>query len=145
MGDTVPGRSPRRDPVHEERLEILNLLGAGEITADEAATLLDALDRSAPRGNGNDPPSVASGDGTDPVGGRARQVRIRVSDGATGRTTVNLALPLGLIDAGLGIARRLAPERVADAEAIRESIATGFRGSLLDVHDSEERVEIIIE
>src|SRR5215208_8460440 len=43
----VPFRSFQRDQMSEERLEILRLLEAGTVTADEAATLLDALDRAA--------------------------------------------------------------------------------------------------
>src|SRR5215204_166435 len=41
----VPIRSSQRDQLREERLEILRLLEAGTITAEEAATLLDAIDR----------------------------------------------------------------------------------------------------
>src|SRR5215210_6247853 len=52
---SFPIRSSQRDQMREERLEILRLLEAGTITADEAATLLDALDRAAlpPPNNGS--------------------------------------------------------------------------------------------
>ena len=47
MVEPVLIRSSQRDQLREERLEILRLLEAGTITADEAATLLDALDRAS--------------------------------------------------------------------------------------------------
>lgn len=130
----------RRDSAREERMEILRMLEEGSVTADEAAALLDALDRAD-----RQPPSLDA-ESSRATGGRARQVRIRVTDGASGRSKVNLTLPLGLVDAGLGIARRFAPDRIGDMEAIRDSIATGaFRGSLIDVDEGGERVEIILE
>jgi len=140
MNDLPLPRPSRRDAAREERLEILRMLEQGAITADEAATLLDALDRA-------DRPSASpfAEEATQPIGGRPKQVRIRITDSDTGKASVNLALPLGLIDAGLGIARRFAPDRLLNAEAIRESVTTGFRGPLLDVDDGGERVEIIVE
>ncbi|MDF3018519.1 MAG: hypothetical protein K0R44_3744 [Thermomicrobiales bacterium] len=49
MVEPVPFRSAYRDQMREERLEILRLLEAGTITADEAATLLDALAEYLPK------------------------------------------------------------------------------------------------
>ncbi len=129
-------RSPQHDQMREERLEILRLLEAGTITAAEAATLLDALDRAAPPAN-----SVPSA----PRGAEARQIRIRVTDSTTGKATVNLAFPLGLIDSGLAGALQFLPEYLPRAEAIRESIRAGVRGSLVDIDDGGQRVEIIAE
>jgi hypothetical protein len=122
--------------MREERLEILRLLEAGTITAAEAATLLDALDRAVPPANGG--PAA-------PRGAETRQVRIRVTDSTTGKATVNLAFPLGLIDSGLAGALQFVPEFLPQAEAIRESIKTGLRGSVVDIDDGEQRVEIIAE
>ena len=134
---SVPLRPSQRDQVREERLEVLRLLEAGSITADEAATLLDALDRATlpPPNNG----------ATAPRSAEARLVRIRVTDSTTGRATVNLAFPLGLITSGLDIAGQFVPEYLPTAEAIRESITAGFRGPLVDVDDGGQRVEIIAE
>ncbi len=136
-------RPGRRDPAKEDRLQILQMLESGAITADEAGTLLDALDR-ADRADHLHSPSLSTNDPPNPAG-LARNVRIRVSDSASGRATFNLAVPLGLVDAGLTLARRFAPERLLNADTLRESITSGFRGSLLDVDDDGERVEIIVE
>src|SRR5215217_429739 len=123
---SVPIRSSQRDQVREERLEILHLLEAGTITADEAATLLDALDRASL-------PLQSSGSAAT-RSAEARLDRIRVTESTTGRTVVNLAFPLGLIKSGLDIAGQFVPEYLPKVDAIRESVTAGFRGSLVDVH-----------
>ena len=137
MVEPVPLRSSQRDQVREERLEILWLLEAGTITPDEAATLLDALDRASLPLPNNGLPSLRSAE--------ARLVRIRVTDSTTGRAVVNLAFPLGLIKSGLDIAGQFVPEYLPKVDAIRETVTTGFRGSLVDVEDGGQRVEIIAE
>ena len=138
MVEPVAIRPSQRDQVREERLEILRLLEAGSITVDEAATLLDALDRA------HFPPPH---NGTAPLrGSETRQIRIRVTDSTTGKVMVNLAFPLGLIKSGLDIAGQFVPEYLPKVEAIREAVTAGFRGSLLDIdNDGGERVEIIVE
>ena len=133
----VPIRSSPRDQLREERLEILRLLEAGAITADEAATLLDALDRAAL----TSPHSATAA----PRSADARLVRIRVTESTTGRAVVNLAFPLGLIKSGLDIAGQFVPEYLPQVDAIRESVSAGFRGPLVDVDDGGQRVEIIAE
>jgi hypothetical protein len=121
-------------------LEILRLLETGTVTADEAGTLLDALDEAE-----RQPPLPTAEAPNRSAAGRPRQVRIRITERATDRTTVNLVVPLGLVDAGLKVGRRFAPEHLPPPEAIRDAIAGGFRGSLLDVDDGRERVEIVVE
>ena len=139
MNDPITIRPPRRDPAREERLEILRMLEAGTISADEAAQLLDALERT------DRPPTTFADPPGPPTGPRARQVRIRITDGDSGQPSLNLAVPFGLIDAGLGIARRFAPESLLSSEVIEKSVAGGFRGSLLDLNEDGERIEIIVE
>jgi hypothetical protein len=133
----VPIRSSQRDQVREERLEILRLLEAGTITTDEAATLLDALDRGSLLSPNSEATRLHSAE--------ARLVRIRVTDSTTGRAVVNLAFPLGLIKSGLDIAGQFVPEYLPKVDAIRESVTAGFRGPLVDVDDGGQRVEIIAE
>jgi hypothetical protein len=137
MVEPVTLRSSQRDQLREERLEILQLLEAGTITVDEAATLLDALDRAALPPANSGPAAVR--------GAEARLVRIRVTESTTGRAVVNLAFPLGLIKSGLDIAGQFVPEYLPKVDAIRESVTSGFRGPLVDVDDGGQRVEIIAE
>lgn len=136
MVQSVPPRAHPRDQMREERLEILGMLEAGSISVEEAATLLEALDRAA------EPPV---GNGAAPRPAEGRQVRIRVTDRSAGKALVNLAFPVGLVGSGLDIASQFVPEYLPTVEAIRESVGAGFRGSLLDIDDGGQRVEIIVE
>ena len=137
MVEPVTLRPSQRDQLREERLEILRLLEAGTITVEEAATLLDAIDRVALSPPNSGPASLRSAE--------ARLVRIRVTDSTTGRAVVNLAFPLGLIKSGLDIAGQFVPEYLPKVDAIRESVTAGFRGPLVDIDDGGQRVEIIAE
>ena len=137
MVEPISLRSSQRDQMREERLEILRLLEAGTITADEAATLLDAIDRvMVPPPNGGSAALRST---------ESRLVRIRVTESTTGRAVVNLAFPLGLIKSGLDIAGQFVPEYLPKVDAIRESVTAGFRGPLVDIDDGGQRVEIIAE
>ena len=68
---------------------------------------------------------------------------------ASGKTKVNVNVPMKLVDAGLNIAAQFAPE-VQDAqmmEAVKEALSEDVRGKIVDVIDEEdqEHVEIFIE
>jgi hypothetical protein len=138
MNDLQSGRATRRDMTRGERLEVLQLLESGDISASEADALLDALDAA----------DQAIARGADQFGavpgGRARTVRVRISDGS-GKPHINLVLPLGLVEAALNLARRFAPDKLPSVEAIRQSISTGVTGTLVDIVDQNERIEIIVE
>ena len=77
--------------------------------------------------------------------GSARWLRVRVTDTITGKAKATVSLPLGLIDAGLNIASKYAPD-VAFDELV-EAINAGASGKIIDVYDEEdeEHVEIFIE
>jgi hypothetical protein len=139
MNDTTPITEPREEPAGDERLEILRMVAEGTITADEAAKLLDALEQ-AERGRG--PASAQRMAGQQD---RARQLRIRVSNSNDGKSRVNLVVPLNVVDAGISVARRLAPRRLVNAEAIRDAVMSGIRGPIVDIDENGERVEIIVE
>lgn len=141
MGEETSGRGRQSVRGDDERLEVLRLLQAGEITAEEAAQLLDALDRSEAGARATD--EFAAGWRGDRRG--SGQLRLRVSSSATGKANVNLALPIGLVGAGVAVARRFAPEHVPDPAVLREALARGTRGKILDVDSDGERVEIWVE
>ena len=138
MVDPIPLQVPTRAQLREERLEILQMLEAGTITTEEAVTLLEALDRPVSPADyevrAAPPPSPGPG-----------HVRIRVTDATSGRTTINLAFPLALIESGLDIAGQFVPEYLPKVEAIRDSVRAGFRGALVDIDDGSQRVEIVAE
>jgi hypothetical protein len=122
----------------EERMKILKMIQEGKITAEEGAKLLAALRES--RGK---PPRP----GASPVGNKG-WLRVRVTDMASGRTKVNVNLPLGLMDAGLRIGAQYAPElQGLDLNQLITEVRSGASGKIIDVIDEEdgEHVEIFIE
>ncbi len=126
-------------PTTEERMKILKMIQEGKITAEEGAKLLAALRES--RGKTVRP-------GSAPVGGNRGWLRVRVTDMASGRTKVNVNLPLGLMDAGLRIGAQYAPElQGLDLQQLITEIRSGASGKIIDVIDEEdgEHVEIFVE
>ncbi len=129
----------------EERLKILSMLQDGKITADEAARLLEALEtssgsRATPGQKGPQPPVPPPGGG--------RYLRVRVTDTDTGKSRVNIRLPLSLVSSGIKMGMRFAPEvEGLDTNALMEFIRSGEVGQVVDVYDDEdgEHVEVFIE
>jgi hypothetical protein len=136
----------------EERLEILRLVENQTITAEEASRLLEALDRSDRARQdtvafmpGIPNPQRVFAPPTPRPRPRGRNVRIRISDMSEDEDTLNLVLPYPLLETGLKMAKRIAPDQMLDAKDIRESIDEGFEGSILDIRDGDQRVQIIVE
>jgi len=121
---------------NEERLKILKMIDEGKITAEEGAKLLSALSESR---KGARKVSIRTS------AGGARWLKVRVTDMVSGRAKATVNLPLGLVDAGLNIASKYAPD-VAFDELV-EAINAGAEGKIIDVYDEEdgEHVEIFIE
>ncbi|HKZ69475.1 MAG TPA: hypothetical protein VJ020_05310, partial [Anaerolineales bacterium] len=74
--------------------------------------------------------------------------RVRVTDLATGKTKVNVNLPMSLVNVGLKMSARFAPE--LDREqmtTIAEALRAGALGKVVDVVDEKdgEHVEVFIE
>jgi len=102
----------------EERLKILQMLEEGKVTADEAATLLRALEG----GRRATPAAPAQA-------GRKQFLRIQVTDLASGAAKVNVTVP------------------IFDMQELEELLASGAIGKIVEVMDEEdnERVEIYVE
>ena len=122
---------------NEERLKILKMIDEGKITAEEGARLLATLSES--RKAAARKPALRG------TYGGARWLKVRVTDTMTGKAKATVNLPLGLVDAGLNIASKYAPD-VAFDELV-EAINAGAEGKIIDVYDEEdgEHVEIFIE
>jgi len=121
----------------DERLRILKMIQEGKITADEGAKLLSALREARPVPPRMPVPPSRTGQGW---------LRVRVTDMATGRTKVNVNLPLGLVDAGMNIATQFAPD--INFSQIAEAVKSGqLEGKIVDVYDEEdgEHVEVFID
>ncbi len=124
----------------EERMRVLKMIEEGKITAKEGARLLGALgknDEQARRQRGSADSSADEG---------GRWLRLRVSDTRSGKTRVNLTIPIGLVNMGLAVGARFVPDVAElDVEEIRNALRSGLHGKILEVRDEEELVEIYVE
>lgn len=120
----------------EERMQILKMIEEGKISPEEGAKLLSAL------GGQKTPPRSSPGAPS------TRWFRVRVTDSATGRSKVNVNIPMGLVNVGVKMGARFIPEDAeVDIEELFEQIRSGAHGKILEVINDEEgeRVEIFIE
>lgn len=124
----------------EERMQILKMVENRQITAEDGAKLLAALET-----NGTGEPSVPSPSPST----QGRWFRVRVTDLVTGRRKVNVNIPLGLVDVGLKMGAKFAPAGLEgiDMKQILAAIKAGGEGKVVDVEDEEdgEHVEIFVE
>lgn len=119
----------------EERNRILTMVEAGQVSAEEAAQLFDALLEEQVA-----PPS--------PV--QNRTVRLWVTDMTTRHRKVNMTatLPVNLLRVGLQtLANVMPPLRDGRVEQIMHSLESGATGRVMDLQDLEDgkRIEIFIE
>lgn len=122
----------------EERARILQMVSENKIDAQEAARLLGALNASP---NSEGKAEAASR-------GSARWFRVRVTDMETGRTKVNVNLPLSLVKVGMRMGAHFAPEvQELDWDEIMVAIQDGANGKLVEVEDMEdgEKVEVYVD
>ena len=122
----------------EERMQILKMIEEGKISAEEGAKLLAALSAG----------SKADVARREPAGGSAKQFRVRVTDLASGRNKVNINIPMSLVNVGLKMGARFAPDiEGINFDEIVTAIKSGSQGKIVDVVDDEdgERVEIYVE
>jgi hypothetical protein len=123
----------------EERMQILKMVSEKKITAEEGARLLSALEPEKKR----EQRVVMVGAPSSP-----RWFRIRVTDLETGKSKVNVNLPMSLVNVGIKMGARFAPEvEGVDFDEVVEQIKSGAQGKIIDVEDVQdgERVEIYVE
>ena len=122
----------------EERMQILRMIEEGKISAGEGAELLRALEKKD------------GGPAAEPLRGasKPRWFRVRVTDVETGRSKVNVNIPMGLVNVGIKMGARFAPEMEGVAyDELMDAIRSGRQGKVIDITDNEdgERVEIFVE
>jgi hypothetical protein len=119
----------------DERDRILQLVEAGQITAMQAAGLLDALATEADYV---------------PEPKRERTLRLRATNLRAGshKTSIVATVPVGLIKVSLRLGTSLFPQLGSSAlEDLLRAIERSTAGRVLDVQDMEmgERLEIFLE
>lgn len=124
----------------EERMQILKMIENKQITAEEGARLIAAIESKSRV----EPPPTPPTPGT-----QGKWFRIRVTDLRSGRRKVNVNIPLSLVDVGLKMGARFAPAGLEglDMNQIMAAIKSGSEGKIVDVEDEDdgEHVEIYIE
>lgn len=119
----------------EERMKILKMVEDGKISAEEAAQLLKALNKQERRRT-----PAAEGD--------ARWLRVRITDLDSDRASVNVNLPINMVNVGLKMGARFIPEfEGLDLEELADALRQGLTGKIVDVVDEEDKqhVEVYIE
>jgi hypothetical protein len=120
--------------VNDERDRVLKMLEDKKITAEEAARLLDAINRSE---GGPDR--------------RNRFLKVRVYPRGSDRAKVNVTLPIGLVRWGMNFipeeARAKIEEQEIDLKMITDALEKGITGKIVDVDEDEHgnHVEIWLE
>ena len=127
----------------DELTTVLRLVSEGKLTAEEAAPIIEALNR--PRGPQPPPPPQPPGEhpfagaASAKGGGRSRRIRIQV--GERGRKVVDVRIPLAFA----AMAARMVPgipERYADL--IRQAVETDAVGPIVDVSEDEDGDSVLI-
>ena len=119
--------------MNEDRLQILKMIESGKISAEEGAKLLSAVEATQAAETPARP---------------AQFLRVKVYDTRSGRATVNVNLPLSLLE----VALKFAPKNIeqlkgVDLGEIVQAIKTGASGKIVDITDDDEgqHVEIYVE
>lgn len=126
---------------NEERMKVMKLVQDGKISPEEGMELLDMLESKSQAGK------------TDQVGEQgpkpqAKWMRVRVTDLNNGRQSVNIRLPLGLVNAGVKLGAKFTPEMEGiDLAEVLKAAREGGMGNIVEVEDDtdHERVEIFLE
>jgi len=126
---------------------VLALVAEGRLTAEEAAPILDALDRGPAAGAAGEragPGAPPTGPGPAEPRSRPDQPRYaRVEVRERGRTSVDLRVPLSLGQRALGIIPGLSSAQAAE---INEAVSRGLSGPIVDIQDEDGGgVRIVLE
>ena len=118
--------------------KILQLVAEGALTPEEADEILTALAHESAEAPEAEPAYAAPSSAPE---GAARHLRVEVIEG--GRRVVNLRVPVNVAGWASGYLPGLSD---SDKDRIRGAIASGARGTILDIGDDEEgRVHIVTE
>lgn len=123
----------------DERMQILRMIENRQLSAEEGARLLGALE-DKPGPEMPPPPSPQT---------RGRWLNVRVTDQRSGKRKVNVRIPLSLVDIGLKLGAKFSPVGIEglDMNQIMTAVKAGGMGKIVDVEDEEdgEHVEVYIE
>ena len=125
-----------------ERLKILKMVQERKISAEEGIELLDLISEKNPKGNNPIPDSETQ------TRTPAQWFRVVVTDTLSGKTRVNVRLPVSLVNAGMKMGARFSPQIDGlDRKQLLDFLQSGTTGKVIDVLDDDggEHVEVYIE
>ena len=121
--------------------KILNLVAQGALTPEEADEILTALSASKTEETAPAPPPTPQpAQATQSAQQAPRHLRILVTE--HGRPVVNLRVQMNVAGWASNYIPGLSDQ---DADRIRGAIASGMRGSIIDIGDEDDRVLITSE
>jgi hypothetical protein len=109
-------------PMSENRRQVLEMLAAGQITADEAERLIAALEKEAP--------SPSPSESTPKARPKYLHVLVEEASGKDGPTHVDVRVPMQLLRAGVRLASVI-PAQARD----RVNVALGAKGIAFDLNE----------
>lgn len=127
----------------EERMRILMMIQEGKISASEGARLIEALDDLSEPAKSTPPAPHGV-----PSGKKPHYLRVLITDTDTGKGRVNVRLPVSLINSGMRMGARFAPEiEGLDMEDLNAWLNSGEVGQIVDIFDEEdgEHIEVFLE
>ena len=120
----------------EQRRQVLQMLGEGKITADEAERLIDALEREQPESPAGAAPRQKP---------RPKYLRLLVSsaDGSSGDgpSRINIRVPLQLLRAGVRLTSLIPPQALTRVNAELDKSGVPIDLTQLKPQDIEELIE----
>jgi hypothetical protein len=124
---------------NEEKLQILKMIEEGKITSAEGLELMEALEKGEKSENLT-------------VNQKSRWLRIDVR-AENNKTKAKVNIPLSLVDIGLKIGGRFAPELKEagldkiDINEIVQMVKDGAHGKIVEVDDEENgtKIEVYVE
>lgn len=119
----------------DERDRILYMIEIGQVTAEQAAQLLDTLETESDRP-------------AERIRGRTLRVRATSLNARMQKVHMTATVPLSVIKASLRLGARLLPQLSnSTLEDLLRTIENGVTGRVLDLQDLEkgERLEIFVE
>ncbi len=124
-----------------EKMQILKMIEEGKISAEEGMKLMQAVE---------EPPADEFEIDFDKKEnlGSARRLRVKVEK--NGKETVNIKIPISLVNVGLKIGKKFSPDLQdsmgdIDMDEIVQMIKEGAEGKLVEVDDGDEHVEVFVE
>lgn len=124
-----------------EKMQILKMIEEGKISAEEGMKLIQAVEEAPVDDFEIDFEKKQNT-------GSARRLRVKVEK--NGKETVNIKIPISLVNVGLKIGKKFSPDLQEsmgdiDMDEIVQMIKEGAEGKLVEVDDGDEHVEIFVE